>query len=103
MRLASRTVVGACAFSLSANVAFASLVSVIWVGPEHGDWSVATNWLPQVVPQNGGGVEYAAVVDIYGNQTTVATVDQPFVSQQVVTLFGDTVLIKDGRSLRLTS
>jgi hypothetical protein len=45
-----------------------------WIG-ESGDWSDSNHWDIGVVPNNGGGNSYAAVIDVPGNDAVI-TIDR---------------------------
>ena len=47
--------------------------------------------------------QVALVIDIMGDQFSTVTVDAPFVVRSIAVQTGDTVRVKDGRSLTLTS
>ena len=43
-----------------------------YVGPDNDNWNVAANWLPAVVPNNGGGATFDVTID---NKTVNLDID----------------------------
>jgi hypothetical protein len=50
-------------FALPVSLLPADEVPVSWINPSGGNWNVAGNWSPGVVPNNGGGKTYAVTLN----------------------------------------
>jgi hypothetical protein len=45
------------------SLTFASIIDLQWVGPNGGLWHDGSHWDPNVIPNNGGGNEYHAIIN----------------------------------------
>ncbi|USN99904.1 MAG: hypothetical protein H6810_04370 [Phycisphaeraceae bacterium] len=86
-----RVVVSLC--GLAAGSAFAAPQTVTWQNASGGLWSVATNWSPNMVPNNSGPSTFVAEISMAGPYTVSADLN--------VSLSGFT-LTGAGASLHLT-
>lgn len=75
-----RVILGLAAIALS-TTASAAQVTATWIGPSgnggNGNWGVAANWSPAVVPNNGtpSGTTYRVVIDNSGANSVVTIPD----------------------------
>src|SRR5438067_2139926 len=75
-----------------------------WVGGT-GNWNVAANWSPAVVPNNGTpvGMTYKVRIDADSGTNSVVTLNGSFTIDQLTVDAGDTLSIANGNTLTLAA
>ena len=81
--------------TVAAGIARGQLVNSEW-NTGNGDWNVATNWFPNDVPDNGGGLTYAVQI---GNRPVAAGAQVTFVPEDGTSDSIDSLVISSAADL----
>ena len=85
--------------TVAAGIARGQLVNSEW-NTGNGDWNVATNWFPNDVPDNGGGLTYAVQI---GNRPVAAGAQVTFVPEDGTSDSIDSLVISSAQTCSPTA
>ncbi|CAN5859026.1 hypothetical protein BH11PLA1_BH11PLA1_18060 [soil metagenome] len=100
-RARARALVLAAGLALGVAQVAAAATTATWTGAVNANWSNPANWLPAVVPINGGGIEYVVVIPTLRTVTVDAGMPANFVVNSISLPVSSTLSVQGARTVQI--